>query len=115
MPDLRAYLQRTRTCEAAAVSPGSSEAAAPLIRLFSRRRAGPASSGVAEEETMGETWWAGGRYRGGIQYALGFNDGGEGNERPHLTCRPHPSRTSLAGPSLALCGQRRPTGGKGPT
>ena len=50
MPDLRTYLQKNRTSEAAAP---------PRIRLFSPRRAGPASSGEAEEETMGEIWWAG--------------------------------------------------------
>jgi hypothetical protein len=59
MPDLRAYLQKNRTSEAAA-PPGSGESSAPpRIRLFSRRRAGSASSGDAEEETMGEIWWAG--------------------------------------------------------
>jgi len=50
MPDLRTYPHKNRTSETAAP---------PRIRLFSRRRAGPASSGEAEEETMGEIWWAG--------------------------------------------------------
>lgn len=60
MPDLRAYVQETLTCEATAVAPGSVEATAlplPLrIRFFSPCRAGSASSGQAEEETMGKIW-----------------------------------------------------------
>jgi hypothetical protein len=56
------------------VAPGRGEAATPQsVRLFSRRRAGLASSGETEEETMGEIWWAGGRrYRGIEDLALGF-------------------------------------------
>ena len=60
MPDLRAYVQETLTCEATAVALGSGEATAlPLpqrIRFFSPCRAGSASSGQAEEETMGKIW-----------------------------------------------------------
>jgi len=60
MPDLRAYVQETLTCEATAVALGSGEATAPplpqRIRFFSPCRAGPASSGQAEEETMGKIW-----------------------------------------------------------
>lgn len=56
------------------MAPGRGEAATPQsVRLFSRRRAGLASSGETEEETMGEIWWAGGRrYRGIEDLALGF-------------------------------------------